>query len=101
MSRPIRDLTGQKFGKWTVLKYHEKTSNGHYWLCQCECGTIKPVSSQSLTKGTSQSCGCLQKVLASKTHVKDLTGKRFGRLTVIKRDKSRITLKDETARHRV
>ena len=35
------DLTGQKFGRWTVL---ERAFNGKrevYWLCQCDCGTIK------------------------------------------------------------
>lgn len=32
-----------------------------YWLCRCECGTIKKVIIKNLKSGTSKSCGCLQK----------------------------------------
>lgn len=33
------DLTGQTFGKLTVLRQDGKKPNGEYvWLCQCECG---------------------------------------------------------------
>ena len=87
MSKPMEDLTGKKFGRWTVLKYYGKTSNGHYWTCQCSCPlkTIREVSAQSLRNGKSQSCGCLQKENASKNSLKDLTGQTFGKLIVIKR----------------
>lgn len=34
------DLTGEKFGKWTVLRYVEKSK----WLCKCECGVEKDVA---------------------------------------------------------
>lgn len=52
MSKLI-DLTGQKFGKLTVLKKDEnrKTNCGSYWICQCECGNIKSVRSSSLRRG--------------------------------------------------
>lgn len=49
-----KDLTGMKFGKWEVLSYN----GGGKWVCKCECGTIRPVVSTSLTKGKSKSCGC-------------------------------------------
>ena len=34
------DLTGQIFGKWTVLYKANKTAKngGIYWHCRCECG---------------------------------------------------------------
>ena len=58
------DLTGQKFGDWTVIGPGERpTSNsqkGMFWLCQCKCGTIKSVSSHTLRNGKSQSCGCVK-----------------------------------------
>ena len=46
----IKDLTGQKFGKLTVLHLSEtRTSNGGAkWICQCECGNLKEASSKSL-----------------------------------------------------
>ena len=87
MSKAIEDLTGKQFGRWTVLRYAEKTTNGHYWLCKCSCekGTIRKVNAQSLRKLTSQSCGCLKKEQVNKSALKDLTGMKFGKLTVIKR----------------
>ena len=53
------DLTGQIFGKWTVLSKSEKRScnGGIYWHCKCECGNEKDVLSQSLRNGRSLSCG--------------------------------------------
>lgn len=69
MNRPI-DLTGNRFGKWTVLEYVGK----RHWKCLCDCGTIKDVNADSLRQGRSTSCGC--------NRHPDLTGKRFGSLTV-------------------
>ena len=60
----IRDLTGQKFGLWTVLErdldysVHQKNSHTVYWKCQCECGTIRSIRADSLINGDSLSCGC-------------------------------------------
>ena len=55
----IIDLTGQVFGKWTVLYKADKiaTNGGIYWHCKCECGREKDVLSQSLRLGRSLSCG--------------------------------------------
>lgn len=58
MSKEI-DITGKKFNRWVALKFsHKDKNNKHYWLCQCECGTIKTVEKQSLIRGISHSCGC-------------------------------------------
>ena len=58
------DLTGQRFGRWTVLeRASNKTQpNGKQkvmWKCRCDCGTIKNVPSVNLRNGESKSCGCL------------------------------------------
>lgn len=53
----LKDLTGQKFGRWTVLK-HVPHKRRLRWLCKCNCGTIKEVNQQSLLSKTSVSCGC-------------------------------------------
>lgn len=52
------DLTGQRFGMWTVIKSAENLSSSTMWLCKCDCGTVKPVRTYNLRKGTSKSCGC-------------------------------------------
>lgn len=49
------DLTGKRFGKWTVL-YKSKKPN--YWHCKCDCGTERDVFRGNLTQGMSKSCGC-------------------------------------------
>lgn len=55
-----RDLVGQKFGKLTVIKREEKNiHNYHMWLCKCDCGGKILVTTNHLTTGNTQSCGCL------------------------------------------
>lgn len=55
------NLTGQKFGHWTVLYRTLNDSIGKaMWVCQCDCDnhTIKPVSARTLKNQTSTNCGC-------------------------------------------
>lgn len=84
----LKDLTGQKFGKLTVLRRVEDRKRGRpMWLCQCECGNQTVVSSTRLLlpNGT-RSCGCLRHQPSN--NLVDLTGKVFGHLTVLRRDES-------------
>lgn len=58
------DLTGQKFGRLTVLYRDTETEklkkDRHaMWKCQCECGNQTTVVGKDLRVGKSQSCGCL------------------------------------------
>jgi hypothetical protein len=56
----FKDLTGQKFGRWTVIEFARLSKNHHtYWLCKCDCGTVREVQRHDLTSGESASCGCL------------------------------------------
>jgi len=64
------NLTGQKFGRWGVISEAGRNTCGHVtWLCQCECGTQRVVGGNDLRNGKSESCGCLQKELASKRNL--------------------------------
>ena len=70
------DLEGQRFGFWLVLKRDINNKSGHaQWRCQCDCGSIKSVTSNSLRTFNSTSCGC--------NHTPNLIGKKFGKLKVI------------------
>lgn len=73
------DLTGEKFGRWTVLERADNQNKQIRWRCQCSCKkqTIKNVLGGSLKKGVSKSCGCLM--------AEDLTGQKFNRLFVLER----------------
>lgn len=56
--RKAIDLTGQKFGKWTVIKKSNKqtSSCNAYWVCQCECGVIKDVCGTDLRRRKTTQC---------------------------------------------
>ena len=85
------DLTGQKFNRLTVLeKDTAKKSKNACWICQCECGNIVSVQGVHLRNGHTKSCGCLQREKSSEYSLIDLTGQKFGCLTVLKRDNLRI-----------
>ena len=102
------DLTNQKFNRLTVLYFDkeytikmrkEKNNSEAWWYCQCDCGNYTRKTTSQLRLGIVKSCGCLAKEKASITMreyiqplavekiTKDLVGKRFGYLTVLKRGK--------------
>jgi hypothetical protein len=60
------DLTGQTFGRLTVIKEDSVVKEKTMWLCQCLCGKITKVPTNNLRNGTSSSCGCLRKELLIK-----------------------------------
>lgn len=71
MPRYSRNLTGESFGRWTVVSYAGKENQLCHWLCKCECGTQKKLRTSALTSGKSNSCGCLRKEMNNfwkKTH---------------------------------
>lgn len=68
MSKLI-DLTGERFGRWTVIKRGENKNKAVRWVCICSCDKSKTVlvNSSSLIRGFSLSCGCLN-IESTKTH---------------------------------
>lgn len=90
---PVKDLSGQKFGRLTVLNRDlTKKGGAAYWICQCDCGTVKSIRGTNLTAtiNPTRSCGCLAKEINSnKQDLTSLVNKRFGRLLVLERDLSK------------
>lgn len=73
---------GERYGKLTALAYIGNKGGYRKWRCRCDCGNITEVQENHLKSGHTKSCGCLKRdVLKSKAY--DLTGKVFGRLTVL------------------
>lgn len=99
MKQKCIDLTGQKFGRWTVLERVIKPNNPNaYWLCQCECGTIKEVMGKNLRNGRSKSCGCYKKeadsermIQLNKARALDLRSEKYGFLTPIRPTEWRLS----------
>lgn len=54
--RPFVDLTGFRFGRWTVLHRSEIANRHPHWHCRCDCGKEKPVRADILKSGFSTCC---------------------------------------------
>jgi len=72
------EITGQKFGMFTVLGRAENRGKNTAWKCVCECGNEKDVLTYNLISGKSKSCGC-----ARITTLKRVMTKHGGRKTRI------------------
>lgn len=85
MKGKFENLIGQRFGRLVVLRDSQQRKNGCViWECQCDCGKTTYVVHRNLINGNTTSCGCLRSELASQRKKKDLTGQRFGHLTVLR-----------------
>jgi len=67
------DLTGQVFGRLTVIAYdHHRKNKGTYWLCRCSCnGNERVYRGHRLRKGHTRSCGCYRREVS---HERGLAG---------------------------
>lgn len=65
-----------KKDKLTVIKFLKKTNSGRYWLCKCECGGEKEISSSNFVRGSgTNNCKNCKKVLAhNRKYVGELGG---------------------------
>ena len=63
------DLTGQRFGRLTVIEHCGSNKRGVLWLCQCDCGNFSRTDSTQLKTGHTQSCGCLRREKLYKVNV--------------------------------
>jgi len=61
------DLTGQRFGRLTVIECVGTQRGNASWRCKCDCGKAVIVKSGNLRSGHTLSCGCLAKERISET----------------------------------
>ena len=81
-----RDLSKEKFGRLQPLYPTDKRKNKSIvWMCRCDCGTEKEIPAYVMTGGKVKSCGCL----SGGKPCKDLLGKKFGNLEVIRKTEER------------
>lgn len=72
---------GFRIGHLLVQSATDQRKNGYtIWNCRCDCGGEIQLDTRTLQRGTVQDCGCLSR---TKPGVKDLTGKRFGKLVCL------------------
>jgi hypothetical protein len=87
------NLVDRRFGRLLVLADAGNRKGRSRWLCRCDCGKKHTVDGKLLTRGHTNSCGCLHgETVANRNRIRvgipskrrlDLTGKKFGRLLVI------------------
>ena len=68
MPGKVIDLTGQKFGRLTVIKLAYIKNSYSFWHCICECGVNKIIMGRNIRSGITKSCGC---------YVRDINAKRM------------------------
>lgn len=52
------DLTGQRFGRLTVVSRGPRVANQQTWIAACDCGRSSTPNGYALRRGLVSSCGC-------------------------------------------
>jgi len=64
----VNELIGNKFNRLTIIGLdHIGPNYQKFILVECECGNKKIIPLSAIKNGSSRSCGCLQKEIASST----------------------------------
>lgn len=76
------DMTGQRFGRWTVLSQAgNNPGGGALWSAICDCGTERVVLGGDVRNGKSKSCGCLKdEVTGARRRTHGESGSRLHRI---------------------
>jgi hypothetical protein len=62
------DLIGHIFGKLKVLYLGPTIKHSNNWICKCECGELRTISTGNLLAGNHISCGCYKNNLKGALH---------------------------------
>ena len=93
------DLTGQRFGKWTVVERSPRRSRSgksySSWVCKCDCGPERVVGTSHLLQGNTYSCGCA----IDQERERAFSGMRFGMLTVLRFSHVTVRRDGQSVRH--
>ena len=81
--RKAIDMTGQVFGRLTVIGRFGSSPQGALWSCLCTCGKTSVVAGKVLRSGNSKSCGCANDEYRQRFLSQEYVGKVYGRLTVV------------------
>jgi hypothetical protein len=97
------DLTGKVFSRLTVIRRVESyiQPDGKpliNYLCLCKCGNETIVTGKNLKNGNTKSCGCYNIEKTSERSFIDLSGQKFGMLTVLERAEDYL---DEKSQNRI
>lgn len=80
----INDISGQKFGRLTVIRFACIKDRRAYFDCLCDCGNTVIACGKDVRQGNTRSCGCLRAEITPTKKVFFNQGDKYGFLTVIK-----------------
>lgn len=63
----LHDLTGRRFGRYTVIAQAPGRAGKTVWRCRCDCGNERSVTATTLKRGQTMSCGCLRPSLIAES----------------------------------
>lgn len=85
------EMTGEKYGRLTVVREKDISEYPNHkrrcvqWYCRCDCGTQDViVDGVQLRRGHVRSCGCYNREMSTKKNTVDISGNKYGKLTVVK-----------------
>lgn len=74
---------GAVIGKLTLVEFHGRNKNSKkLWLCRCECGNMAMREEGNLKATKIPHCGCSPGWKGHNKRFNDISGQKFGRLTV-------------------
>lgn len=75
-----RFTLGQQIGHWTIIGLPDgEPEHKNKIRCRCVCGTIRWIYRQTLTNGTSRSCGCRRH---ERANAQQIAGKEKGKRVI-------------------
>jgi len=75
--RKFKDITGTIFGRLIAISPTDQRKNESIvWKCRCSCNKIVFVSSSSLVRGDTRSCGCIRTELLRSGVIRRTHGQR-------------------------
>lgn len=87
----MKDLTGQRFGRLVIVGPTEQRYGTYMvWECLCSCGVTIFRNTGLIKSGKLKSCGCLKAERDGSFNIKDITGKKVGRLTALQPTEHRV-----------
>lgn len=63
------DISGNRYGMLTAIKFYSIIGRRTFWECLCDCGNIHRCDMCNLKNGSTQSCGCLRDKLLQENHL--------------------------------
>ena len=80
MKTPIykKVQTGERVGRLTIIDKGDTVGSVRFFLCRCDCGTLKQIDAYRLYHKEVESCGCLRSEMVTQRNTKHDHAHRSG-----------------------